>query len=340
VNHSAVDQRTYHLKGSPWSAGVALGQALGERLEENITRYIETGPAQHGRIDRDKLQQGAIPWLRRLPERFQVELEGMAAGANLPLQRLAEWCYVEECMEFGCSSAVGRVDGRTWLARNNDLWAPDMWGYVMTREIDGRIPRIDLGLEGEIFTSSGINREQLWLHYNYLPAPDRPSGRKPYYPCYVLLSQALESCSSIPEVEALLDQYDRDDGMMLFAVDGKIDEFAVIECTSTSFQRRQSSGNWTVGTNHYCTPLGPAAKREDSQKRYQRMQTLISQTSHINPPADLIGILADEGVEVCGESYGTVYAAVACPSLPAIWYTFGGYPAASAGNWQPLNWPW
>jgi len=23
-----------------------------------------------------------------------------------------------------------------------------------------------------------------------------------------------------------------------------------------------------------------------------------------------------------------------------IWYTFGGYPAASAGAWRQLKWPW
>jgi hypothetical protein len=57
-------------------------------------------------------------------------------------------------------------------------------------------------------------------------------------------------------------------------------------------------------------------------------------------PADLIAILADEKVEVQGDNFGTVYANIACPSLNQVWHTFGGFPAASKGNWQSIDWPW
>jgi hypothetical protein len=53
-----------------------------------------------------------------------------------------------------------------------------------------------------------------------------------------------------------------------------------------------------------------------------------------------MGILADPGVEVRGEDYGTVYASVTCPSQRMVWYTFGGYPAASSGAWYEIVWPW
>lgn len=32
--------------------------------------------------------RGAVPWLRTLPDRFQDELEGLAEGAQVPLQRV------------------------------------------------------------------------------------------------------------------------------------------------------------------------------------------------------------------------------------------------------------
>jgi hypothetical protein len=54
----------------------------------------------------------------------------------------------------------------------------------------------------------------------------------------------------------------------------------------------------------------------------------------------LIAILADEKVEVQGDNFGTVYANIACPSLNQVWHTFGGFPAASKGNWQSIDWPW
>jgi hypothetical protein len=51
-------------------------------------------------------------------------------------------------------------------------------------------------------------------------------------------------------------------------------------------------------------------------------------------------ILADEGVEVREGEIVTAYSNLACPATGEVWYTFGGYPAASQGNWQMLEWPW
>jgi len=57
-------------------------------------------------------------------------------------------------------------------------------------------------------------------------------------------------------------------------------------------------------------------------------------------PWALVRVLADPEVEGRGEDSGTVYANVVCPSAGEVWYTLGGYPAASQGNWQRLEWPW
>jgi len=183
-----IAKRIYHLKGSPREVGFLLGQALGKRLGDNIDRYIQTGPARHGFLDTNKLHTGALLWLRSLPQRFQDEIEGMAEGANISLQRLAEWCFVEECTDSGCTGLICRLNGRAWVARNNDLWAPDLWGYVSIREVEGRIPTISFGLEGDVFTVTGINRERLWLHSNYLPVRDEPTTKKPHQATYVWLT--------------------------------------------------------------------------------------------------------------------------------------------------------
>ncbi len=337
-----IAERTCHVKGSPRDIGLALGQVLGSRLARNIDRYIQTGPARHGHIDAEKLRAGALPWLRSLPRRFQEEFEGLAAGAGMPLQRLAEWCFVEECMQTGCSALVCSIGGKAWVARNNDLWATDMWGYVTVREVEGRVPTMSFGLEGELFTGTGFNADRLWLHYNWLPAADAPALGKPHWSCFVWLAEALETCRTIDDVETLLRQANRDGGMMLFAVDGKADESAVFECACAEYRRRELFEDWIVGTNHCCAV--PGERPESSQHRFDRMEELLGELwerdDAIDAPQDLMRILADPGVEVCGEDYGTVYACVACPSLDVIWYTFGGYPAASAGAWRQLKWPW
>lgn len=338
--------RISHFKGTPYEVGFAAGQKLGLRLEENIDLYI-TGVAESK--DLQKLHSGALAWLYSLPKRFQDEFKGMAEGANIPLQNLAEWAYIEECDAKQCSGAICRFGDEVWVARNNDFYMAELWGYVIIRDIDGRIPSISFSMEGEIFTPTGINKEKLWLHYNFLPVWDKPTQTKPHVPPYIFLTEALESCCTIGDVEALLNETDRDGGMLLFAVDGKNNEFALFECLCSKYYRRQSSNGWIIGTNHYCAVEDRTLSAADKEplgtlSRFDRMENLIQTlcTSGVPPslPDDLIRILADDEIERRGKDVVTVYSNVACPTTGEVWYTFGGYPAASQGNWQRLEWPW
>ena len=340
---TASSDRIHRFAGTPREIGRAAGRALGPRLEENIGRYIRERPRRSEALDLAELRRGALPWLRTLPLRFQDELEGLAEGANLPLQRVAEWNYVESCVDDGCSGFVGRLGGHAWVARNNDMFVPGAWGYAIIREVTGRIPTVCFGLEGDVFTSTGVNRDRLWLHHQALPTSDAPRPERPHLPGWVLLTDMLETCSTIGEVEARLGEVDRDEGMMLFAVDGKSDEFAILECACSHHARRASTGPWLVGTNHACA-LSQPASGESSRSRYARMEAMATELYEREPrarlPGDLIAILADDGVERRGQDLSTVYANVGCPGTGELWFTFGGYPAASRGEWLPVAWPW
>ena len=342
--------RIHYLKGTPHEIGYAIGQALGERLEQNITRYIsEFGDADAKfRIDRNKLHHNALSWLQGLPARFQAEFSGIAEGTQVPLQRVAEWFFIEQCAILRCSSSVSLLNGHAWVARNNDTVAPGMWGFVSIREVEDRIPTICFGREGDVFVPTGINRERLWLHYNFLPAGDNLVPDQPHLPPFVFMMQALETCRCIEDVESLLRQIQRSDGMMLFAVDGKTDEFVIFECGHNTHYRREPKENWIVGTNHYCMCEDPDGPLEEGQlstlSRFKRLETLLEPLcnpgSHVKLPVALIQILADDEIERRDQTFATAYSNVACPHTGEIWYTFGGYPAASHGNWQRLVWPW
>ena len=337
--------RIHHFKGHPRAIGSAVGRALGPRLEQTISHYLA---GLESSSDMEKLHEGALPWLRGLPQRFQEEFEGLAEGANLSLQRLAEWTYIEECEAKQCSGAVCLCGNHAWVARNNDTYVPELWGFAMIREVDGRIPTISFSMEGDVFAPTGVNKEKLWLHYNFLPVWDQPAPGKPHVPGYVFLTEALELCRTIRDVEALLNETDRDGGMLLFAVDGKTDEVALFDCMCSKHYRREPTNGWIVGTNHYCAikdlTLADDASSASTLNRFQRMEGLVrtlalSQTP-ASLPADLIRILADDEIERRESKLVTAYANVACPYTGEIWYTFGGYPAASKGNWQRLAWPW
>lgn len=341
------EQRVHHVKGRARDVGFALGQMVGPRLECLITHYIQHGPGQHSRLDWGKLRRGALQWFRGLPERFQQEMKGLAEGSGVPLQRVAEWSFVEECVADGCSGFVCDVGGDLWVGRNNDIWVPDLWGYVTIREVEGRIPTMSFGMEGEPFTATGINRERLWLHYNWLPVWDTATAGKVAMLPFVFLTTALETCSTLEGVELLLSGVERRGGMMLFAVDGKSGLSAVYECTCCTYVKREMEGGWIAGTNHYCESGGQEGLDDatlSSQRRYGRVAQMLGELlagrSLYSVHRSLMDILADRGVEQRGEDSGTVYANVACPGKETVWYTFGGSPAASAGAWARVEWPW
>jgi hypothetical protein len=342
----AQERRIYRAKGRPRQVGYQLGRLVGPDLETKIARYIEHGPGKRGLVAWDKLRRDSLLWLETLSPRFQEEIAGLAEGAGLPLQRIAEWCYVDECSPGGCSAFVGNFSGRLWLARNNDLWVPDLWGYATIREVEGFLPTVTFGLGPEPFTGTGINRERLWLHYNYLPAWDAPGGDLSALAPYVLLTTALETCRSLGEVEAFLHTNQRTGGMMIFAVDGKDETCVVFECDCTTFDKREPQEGWLVGTNHWHAhpPVVDSEHNGGSRRRCDRIRELlraiIPEVGEGDLPWALVRVLADPEVEARGEDSGTVYANVVCPSTGELWYTLGGYPAASQGNWQRLAWPW
>ena len=118
--------RVRHLSGSPFEIGCAAGQSLGPRLEANIERYIRERAPTDGALDAARWQAGALPWLRSLPPRFLEEFEGLAQGAMLPMQWLAEWAYLDTFLSAGCTGAILTIAGRAWVARNNDFCVPDL----------------------------------------------------------------------------------------------------------------------------------------------------------------------------------------------------------------------
>jgi hypothetical protein len=351
--HTTQGHTIRRFAGTPAQVGLAHGRALGPRLDSIINNYVG-GLIRSYRIDLDKLRAGALPWLNTLPERYREELAGMAEGAQLPLVRLAEWYYVELCVPWGCSSAVGLIDGRAWIARNNDAdWIraePGLWGHAVIREIDGRLPTMIFGLEGDCFGASGVNARRLWVHPDGLPDADGP-GDDAQLPTWIWCREALETCAGIADVERLLSELPRNGGMNLVVVDGKTEEAALFECSGRRHLRREAFDGWLLAPNPYRAMSDPAEEDEEAAEEYGRFRRLrrwLRDRPPAAPPDDLISLLADPEVEAGREidaadsatEFGTVYANVACPSTGEVWSAAGGFPAASAGRWQRIPWPW
>jgi hypothetical protein len=153
----------------------------------------------------------------------------------------------------------------------------------------------------------------------------------------------LETCKNIQEVEVLLRKTQRTGGMMIFAAESRSGNCAILECGCQQVARVNCPSDFIAGTNHYTRLEGPEPAEtspQSSVNRLKRLSKLLSELSGSPTPEKLIHILSDPQVEQHQEGYGTVYANLCSPTLEKLWFTFGGFPAASRGNWQPIPWPY
>ncbi|MBN1857773.1 hypothetical protein JW848_01050 [Candidatus Bipolaricaulota bacterium] len=255
--NTGAASRIQRASGTPRAIGCQLGRMIGKRLEMTIATYVAEGPARFGTVNWTRLDQETGRFLETLPSRFVDEMEGLSEGSGVPLCRIAEWTFVESCISFGCSSILVESQGKTWIARNNDLWAPGLWGFATIRDIDhdGRLPTLLFGMEGETFSATGVNRERLWLHAHFLPTEDRPVRGKPAQLFSVWITDALETCERLRDVVDRLAAVQRTAAMLLFAVDGKTGARAVFECGCVNHRALRDPKPWIAGTNHRRTAV-------------------------------------------------------------------------------------
>jgi predicted choloylglycine hydrolase len=333
------EERYLRVSGTPYQVGLIMGEALESQLANDIDHYLNNGPLKFGEIDPQNLTEGAMAWFDSLPRRFRKELEGLADGSGVPLQRIAEWNYADADSTRGCTGFLIRRDGEIWLGRNNDLWVPDLWGYAVRRQITGRLGTINFGMRGELFAATGLNQAGLWLHYNWLPSFETVAinGWTPY----VLLTELLETCKNIDEVETRLKETTRTGGMLIFALEGKQGSGAIIECSPTKSRRQNLEAEFLAGTNHYQylpTPQHPGDYTPESVARLDAIRNRLQSLPHALSADALISVLSDPKIEQHREDYGTVYANLYHPASQQVWFTFGGFPAASNGNWHQIPW--
>ena len=331
------------LHGTPYQVGRALGTALNNTLTTDITHYLENGPLKFGDLCLQTIQSGAMGWFESLPERFRQEMQGMAEGSVVPIEKIAAWGFADAGGKKACSGFLLRAGEDLWVGRNNDLWVPDLWGYAIERHVPGRLATLSFGMRGEIFAATGLNEAGLWLHYNWLPAFDLPSGEA--WTPYVLLTEMLETCQSIDQVETIVKETRRTGGMLIFAAKQNTTtaSTALLECTPKSVIRKDLEGRFLAGTNHYqvfSTHQPPEVYASNLVKRLHALKTALSALPESPKAVDLIGVLADPAVEQHQPDYGTVYSNLACLNRREYWFTFGGFPAASRGRWEQITWPY
>jgi hypothetical protein len=335
-----ADCKIQKFSGNHSDVGFAMGETVEGRLTTIIDDYIGAISGSDA-INLKKLGEDAIKWFENLPLAYQQELSSISQGADCPLEKVIQWNYCDQFFE-GCTSFIYEDNNIPWVGRNNDYSFPNIWNFINIISANDKIPVMLFGLETSIFSGTGYNKEQIWLHYNWLPSWDKPPlEEKPISP-YVFVRKALEECSSLDEIEYSLREAIRDGGMTLFAVDGKTNEYRVFECTCRDYQLRTMNGNFIVAANHHNQIQVPDEHTYDklqSISRQRRVEELLGVEIQ-DVFRHFVGILSDPLVEQDDESSGTVYSAIVCPNMNRLWYAAGGFPAASKGGWEQISWNW
>lgn len=330
------------FKGTSKEVGISIGRYIGDKFHDNIDKMIETIDKCYG-LNYKKLESESMQWFRNIPVEYQKELEGVSIGSGCSINKITKWYYSSMCIDGGCTSFITKYNGSWWVGRNNDYLLPQKWGYINIIKVNNKIPVMLFGLEGDIFSGTGYNKEQLWIHYNWLPVWDIPDQSNEVLDPFIFIRTALESCKTVDEIEDLLKVRLRNGGMNLFVIDGTNNESAVFECTCKKYIKRDIDNSYIAGANHYCDIQVPNDFNHDfgnSLNRQLRVEELLSNRKENLSKESMIDILADPGVEQNNGSTGTVYANIACPSKSLIMFAYDGFPAASKSKWRKAKWNW
>jgi predicted choloylglycine hydrolase len=328
--------------GSNTEIGYKIGKTVKDRLEKIIDDHVQIVNSSNP-IDFDKFYREGPVWFNKLPSVYQEELSAIAHGSGCKMEQILLWCFCDKFVLSGCTSFIYTINNVPWVGRNNDYLGQGKWNFISIIKANGKIPVLLFVQEAGIFSGTGYNSEKIWLHYNWLPSWDQPLLETTSISPYVFIRQALEECSSVREVEDFLSSCIRDTGMTLFVVDGKTNEFSVYECTCNSFIKRKTKTGFIVSTNHhndYSYPTDFTHSDENSYIRHKRAEELLSENIKSDVVTHFANILADPLIEQNEAEKGTVYSAITCPFLNKIWYSAGGFPSASNGGWEEINWRW
>ena len=95
MQHARATLHHDHLPGPPADAGFAYGRRVPHLYEAAFHEEYVARLMAINRVERDDLARQVERWLEGLPANFQLEIDGIAAGARVPVLRAAEFLYAD-----------------------------------------------------------------------------------------------------------------------------------------------------------------------------------------------------------------------------------------------------
>jgi isopenicillin-N N-acyltransferase-like protein len=159
------------VRGTPYEMGLALGKLTAHEARSLVDGFLalvqSSGSPRFSNETLDAAWKAVGP---HTSERFKQELEGLAEGAGIPLERLRRAHMVPVVSDYACSSlaAWGKAtkDGHLYQTRNLD-WilaarAHDRPCVVVYIPGEG-IPHVNVSFAGYIGVNTGMNAQGIVL---------------------------------------------------------------------------------------------------------------------------------------------------------------------------------
>jgi hypothetical protein len=234
--------KVVHLSGTPYEMGYGHGHLLKEDvrdvmggLERGLDRLCRKSgvPRFVATYILDLLYKRTSP---HIPQRYKRELEGLADGSGVSLERLRRAHVVSVLTERACSSFAvfgpATADGKLYHGRNFD-WAMGLGlqdkAALFLYHPEGHIPFASPSYIGSIGCLSGMNREGISIAQIGAVSTD---SRFDGIPLMFLLRRLLEECRNVTEAEALIRGARRTVGYNYVVADGKAREARAFETSA------------------------------------------------------------------------------------------------------------
>lgn len=220
------DQLVLHVKGSPYEMGYQHGKLLKDKIERNIALYIDN-PSQ-GSNERTSAFLKKLPdLLAFIPEQYKEEMQGLADGAEIPLQKILILNLFPEMFHcFGVTAAGNATEDHSlYHVRGLDYGIGknlQTTAVLIIAEPNNSYSFLNVSYAGFIGSVTGMNSQKISIgeiggqgygHWNGMPMS-------------FLFRELLEKASSLDEARQLLSSTPRTCEYYYIVSDGK---------TNTSF---------------------------------------------------------------------------------------------------------
>ncbi len=339
------------LHGQGYGLGLAQGSALKGEIRE-MARFLREdflGKGLLGAGTRDWLLSTAWKFEAFLAPRYREELRGMSEATGVPYADLLLINTFDDLQHVsGCSSAVMTGTGSQPLlhARNLDYPIGRLARVKVVSDIENGGNRIrTFGFPGLIGALTGMSSRGLGLSSHTSASRRNRIGE----PSVLLYRRMLEECSSLDQMQAVLEKARRTMGNNLALSDGPRNRALALEFDSEALEARQPEQGRLFVTNHFWSHALQQHQSEGWWTPGSGSQARIACLARAFPPGSRTSAEALQkalSLEGPGSAWrtpanrGTVQSVVMEPGTGRAWLATGTTIPVTRGAYLELGRAW